>query len=199
VTKRLPIILLIVAGAAIAVYLFSRSPGKLPAGERSDPTEAAGTKNSDGPPAAPVASQPGSPNSSLPQATAAPPVPGAPTTHTAAPVAAFAIPASPGDLPTNLPPATVLENMRRTIRQFGDMFGGNPVGTNPEITRALAGDNPKHINFLKADGNRVNGQGELIDPWGTPYFFHQLSGSEMEVRSAGPDRRMYTSDDLVTK
>jgi hypothetical protein len=89
--------------------------------------------------------------------------------------------------------------MRRTVRQFGDMFGGNPVGTNPEITRALAGDNPKHINFLKADGNRVNAQGELIDPWGNPYFFHQLSGSDMEIRSAGPDGKMYTSDDLVVR
>jgi len=77
------------------------------------------------------------------------------------------------------------------------MFGGNPVGTNPEIASALQGQNPKGINFLKADGNRVNEQGELVDAWGTPYFFHQLSGTEMEIRSAGPDRIMYTADDLV--
>jgi hypothetical protein len=100
---------------------------------------------------------------------------------------------------TNLPPETILENMRTAIRQYGTMFGGNPVGTNPEITKALEGDNPKHVNFLKADGNRVNANGELVDPWGTPYFFHQLSGSETEIRSAGPDRVMYTSDDLVIK
>jgi hypothetical protein len=79
------------------------------------------------------------------------------------------------------------------------MFGENPVGTNPEITRAFQGDNPKQINFLKQDGNRVNTNGELVDPWGTPYFFHQLSAVEMEIRSAGPDRVMYTADDLVTR
>jgi len=101
--------------------------------------------------------------------------------------------------PVGLPPATVLSNMRRTVRQYGDMFGGNPVGTNPEITRALNGDNPRHVIFLKLDGNRVNENGELIDSWGTPYFFHQLSSTDMEIRSAGPDRIMYTSDDLVTK
>ena len=115
-------------------------------------------------------------------------------------VAASAPPAvEPTFESTNLPPATILENMRTVIRQYGTMFGGNPVGTNPEITKALQGDNPKHINFLKADGNRLNTNGELVDPWGTPYFFHQLSGTEMEIRSAGPDRVMYTTDDLVIK
>lgn len=92
-----------------------------------------------------------------------------------------------------------MENLQTTFHQYAAMFGGNPVGTNPEITRALQGENPKQINFLKADGNRVNSNGELVDPWGTPYFFHQLSGKEMEIRSAGPDGKMWTEDDLVIK
>jgi hypothetical protein len=100
---------------------------------------------------------------------------------------------------TGIAPETVIENMRTTIRQYGAILGGDPVGTNPEITSALQGQNPKGINFLKADGNRVNDQGELVDAWGTPYFFHQLSATEMEIRSAGPDRIMYTADDLVIK
>jgi hypothetical protein len=99
----------------------------------------------------------------------------------------------------SLAPNTILENMRITIRQYGAAFGENPVGTNPEITAALHGANPRHIDFLRADGNRVNANGELVDAWGTPYFFHQLSGHEMEIRSAGPDRVMYTADDLVIK
>ena len=97
----------------------------------------------------------------------------------------------------SLPPSTILENMRTTIRQYGATFGENPVGTNPEITAALKGANPRHIDFLRADGNRVNANGELVDAWGTPYFFHQLSAHQMEIRSAGPDRVMYTADDLV--
>ena len=80
------------------------------------------------------------------------------------------------------------------------MFGSNPVGTNPEITRTLSGENPRQVKFLKPEsGLRVNSNGELVDPWGTAFFFHQLSGTEMEIRSAGPDRKMWTSDDLVTK
>jgi hypothetical protein len=99
---------------------------------------------------------------------------------------------------TNIPPAIVIENVRHAVHSFGAMFGGNPVGLNSEITAQLGGNNPKHINFLNPDaGLRLNAAGELIDPWGTPYFFHQLSGTDMEIHSAGPDRVMWTADDLV--
>jgi hypothetical protein len=101
---------------------------------------------------------------------------------------------------TNFSPAIVLENMARAVRQYGTMFGGNPVGNNPEITSQLTGNNPKHISFINAGaGMRVNENGELVDPWGTPYFFHQLSGTDMEIHSAGPDKKMWTDDDLVTR
>jgi hypothetical protein len=101
---------------------------------------------------------------------------------------------------TNIPPAAVLDNMRITFHQYASMFGGNPVGTNPEITAALNGNNPKQANFIKPEaGMRINDGGELVDPWGTPYFFHQLSGTVMEIHSAGPDRVMWTADDLVIK
>jgi hypothetical protein len=101
---------------------------------------------------------------------------------------------------TNFSALIVLENMSRAIRQYGQMFGGNPVGTNPEITSQLSGNNPKHISFINAEaGMRINKNGELVDAWGTPYFFHQLSGTDMEIHSAGPDKIMWTADDLVDK
>ena len=101
---------------------------------------------------------------------------------------------------TNFPPATVLQNMHRVFHQYGTMFGGNPVGNNSEITAALTGQNPKQINFISSEaGLLVNAAGELVDPWGTPYFFHQLSGAVMEIHSAGPDRILWTSDDLISK
>jgi hypothetical protein len=99
---------------------------------------------------------------------------------------------------TNVPPEIAVENMSRAIHQYGEMFGGNPVGTNPEFAKQLGGDNPKHINFISPEsGMRVNDNGELVDPWGTPYFFHQISGADTEIRSAGPDKIMYTADDIV--
>jgi hypothetical protein len=108
--------------------------------------------------------------------------------------------APPAATAENIPPAIVLENISHAIRQYGALFGGNPVGTNPEITAALNGGNPKQINFIKPEaGMQINGDGELVDTWGTPFFFHQLSGSEMEIHSAGPDKIMWTSDDLVAR
>lgn len=83
---------------------------------------------------------------------------------------------------------------------FGDFrarLGGNPVGSNAEIMKAVMGDNPARARLGPPAGQTINGKGELVDRWGTPYFFHQLSKTEMEIRSAGPDRVMWTSDDLV--
>jgi hypothetical protein len=101
---------------------------------------------------------------------------------------------------TNLPAEVVLANVSHAVHDYGSAFGGNPVGLNSEITSQLEGNNPKQANFINPDaGMRLNAKGELIDSWGTPYFFHQLSGTEMEIRSAGPDKIMWTADDLVAK
>jgi hypothetical protein len=106
----------------------------------------------------------------------------------------------PQSTPVNIASETLIENTRTAIRNYGSRFGGNPVGTNPEITAALNGDNPGGVKFLDPEqGMRINGKGELVDPWGTPLFFHQLSGTETEIRSAGPDKQMWTQDDLVSK
>ena len=76
---------------------------------------------------------------------------------------------------------------------------GNPIGTNEEIVRALQGRNRARLAFLSADHPALDGQGRLCDRWGTPYFFHARSGTRMEIRSAGPDRQLYTPDDAVTE
>lgn len=101
-----------------------------------------------------------------------------------------------------IPPAT-LANVRQAIddidlviRDFRAVHGENPVGDNAEITKALVGDNLKQLKLKLPDNSRVNNAGELCDLWGTPYFFHQVSGKKMEIRSAGPDRKMWTGDDV---
>ncbi|HWD91078.1 MAG TPA: hypothetical protein VG938_01900 [Verrucomicrobiae bacterium] len=105
--------------------------------------------------------------------------------------------AETNETPT-LPPSTVLDKARVVIHNYRAAFGENPVGTNPEITAALMGKNPRQINFVADSGLRVNEKGEMVDAYGTPFFFHQISGQEMEIRSAGEDKIMWTFDDLVT-
>lgn len=196
--RRFPITLaIIIVGAAVLYWQVGhrqRSPqNPAPAADLSSASDSSETQ-SQAAAFRPKSSAPTSTaeQSDLPDATTS-------TQHTppAAPPTAVAVPDTSES--TNLPPATILENMRTTIHQYGAAFGENPVGNNPEITAALHGENAKQIDFLKQDGNRVNAKGELVDAWGTPYFFHQLSAKEMQIRSAGPDRVMYTGDDLVTR
>ncbi|HWV98125.1 MAG TPA: hypothetical protein VNZ64_00400 [Candidatus Acidoferrum sp.] len=189
------VILLLAVSAALYWYWQSQRPRPEASMLPTSPPPAAATPGVTG--VLETIPEPNVPTVSPPATAPGASVIATPASNSPMPAAAAVAPLPP-EL-ASIAPMTVLENMRRTIRQYGSMFGGNPVGTNPEITKALQGDNPKQIDFLKADGNRVNGNGELVDPWGTPYFFHQLSGTEMEIRSAGPDKRMWTADDLVVK
>ena len=94
----------------------------------------------------------------------------------------------------------MLDNCRVAVHNYHDRFGENPVGNNAEITAALRGANPKQVNFIREDaGLRVNEKGEMIDAYGTPFFFHQLSADLMEIRSAGQDQKLFTFDDIVTR
>jgi hypothetical protein len=74
---------------------------------------------------------------------------------------------------------------------------GDPVGENVEITAALKGRNKADFAFIPPDSPAINAKGELCDRWRHPYFFHQISGEKMEIRSAGPDGVMWTADDEV--
>ena len=88
--------------------------------------------------------------------------------------------------------AGIIETFRTNFLQ-----SGNPVGTNAEITSALTGRNPLRLSLIPADHPAINPVGELCDRWGTPFFFHAESASRMEIRSAGPDRKMWNDDDGV--
>jgi len=74
---------------------------------------------------------------------------------------------------------------------------GNPWGDNRDITAALSGRNTRQVALIPPSHPAISSEGELRDRWGTPVLFHQLSGTAMELRSAGPDRVFYTADDTV--
>jgi hypothetical protein len=91
-----------------------------------------------------------------------------------------------------------LQKASVSLRDYRQAFRQNPVGNNAEITRALTGKNPRGQRYLPAD-IQLNDKGELIDRWDKPLFFHQISGTLMEIRSAGPDHVMWTADDEVLR
>ena len=87
--------------------------------------------------------------------------------------------------------------VRQMLRDYRAALGENPVGTNSEITKALLGANSRKARFIASEA-RLNSAHQLVDRWDHPYFFHQLSRSRTEIRSAGPDGRMWTSDDQIS-
>ena len=133
------------------------------------------------------------------------PVAGTPSVPPAPEEPIRSLPPQPGTAPAiaQTIPATrqeardLVDRVQFALRDYRLALGGNPVGDNAEITRALFGDNLKQVKIPLPEGSMVNGQGQLCDPWGTPYFFHALSGTHMEVRSAGPDQKMWTTDDVL--
>ena len=88
-------------------------------------------------------------------------------------------------------------NVCRLLRDYQFRLGEFPIGSNQEITAALMGANASKIRFLERGELALNDRLELVDHWGRPYFFHQESAQKMELRSAGPDREMWTTDDLT--
>ncbi len=92
-------------------------------------------------------------------------------------------------------PEDDLQALDQLLYFYRQALGENPVGQNEDVTAALLGDNPARARFLQPDHPAVLG-GKLVDRWGSPWWFHPLSGRHMEIRGAGPDREMFTPDDI---
>jgi hypothetical protein len=71
-----------------------------------------------------------------------------------------------------------------------------PLSANEDWARALRGFNPARERFLPDQHIALNSQGQLVDRWGSPLFFHAVGHGEFQIRSAGPDRKLWTADDL---
>ncbi len=71
-----------------------------------------------------------------------------------------------------------------------------PLSANEDWADLLRGQNAAHERFLPNQHVALNSRGQLVDRWGTALFFHALGGRRYELRSAGPDKKMWTADDL---
>ena len=184
----------IVALVVVFLALFALRPKQEPVADKPVPASApdSATKSPDGTP--PTSAAPASTPTTAPTAPATQPIP-----------ADGDIAPPPPGAPAPVIPETVeavreaMDNVQFALRDYRTVLGENPIGSNAEITKALTGDNLKQVKIPVPPGSSVNGEGEMCDRWNTPYFFHQLSGKQMEIHSAGPDRTMGTGDDIVVK
>jgi len=86
------------------------------------------------------------------------------------------------------------------LRQYLRILGGRqglPIGNDSDLARAFTGHNPMKLIVLPPTHPALATDGRLRDRWGTPYFIHPRGQLAFEIRSAGPDRKLFTDDDLV--
>jgi hypothetical protein len=92
-----------------------------------------------------------------------------------------------------------IESVHRLLDVFQLLVksgGSIPLGSNEDVVLALTGKNPHQVKFLSLEHPAIDKQGRFVDRWETPLYFHAISRDRIEIRSAGPDRRMWTGDDI---
>lgn len=92
-------------------------------------------------------------------------------------------------------PQQDLEILNELLGLHQRALGAHPSGDNTDITAALIGTGPEGV-FLPRTATALR-EGQLVDRWGTPFWFHPVAANVTEIRSAGPDRQLFTGDDLV--
>lgn len=100
---------------------------------------------------------------------------------------------------TNLPPANDLTLMSRLMENSLLLLksaGNRPLSANEDWAELLRGQNGARERFLPDHHPALSRDGKLVDRWGTPLFFHALGGGRFELRSGGPDKQLWTADDL---
>jgi len=85
---------------------------------------------------------------------------------------------------------TEMASLHLVLREYRKEHGRYPEGDSRAIIRAMKGDMIIPAGKLLPDDS-------LLDPWKTPYVIRIVPGKEIELRSAGPDRKFGTPDDFV--
>lgn len=128
--------------------------------------------------------------------------PAAATESTFAPPRAPALPGERLTIGYGDPGTPPIDDLRMLHHVLGGYFSvikdltRHPIGGNADLTACLLGENVSRQRFLGDDHPAVR-NGLLVDRWQTPLFVHPEAARELTLRSAGPDRTMFTADDLV--
>ncbi len=98
------------------------------------------------------------------------------------------------------PPIEDLRKVRAVVLGYFSVIKDvtrHPIGGNADLTACLLGENASRQPFLRADHPAVSSDRLLIDRWNTPLFVHPEAARELTLRSAGPDKALFTADDLI--
>lgn len=101
----------------------------------------------------------------------------------------------------NRPEGTIQSDLQILVALFAEyraVLNEVPIGPNREITNAMIGGNRLFYTALSPNHPAINADGPLCDRWGSPYHFHDDSKQHFQIRSAGPDRVLWTKDDALS-
>lgn len=82
-----------------------------------------------------------------------------------------------------------LAALKCSLEDYRSDYGRYPLGNNAAIYKALKGENPKKIEFLRLRPGALNAQGQIVDSWGTPYRIEIPEKGSPRISSAGKNRR----------
>ena len=100
------------------------------------------------------------------------------------------------------PPIEDLKKVQRVVAGYFSVVKNSsrfPIGGNADLAAALRGENPNRETYVPEGHPVFSNDGLLVDRWGSPLVVHPEAWTQLELRSAGPDKIAYTSDDLVLK
>lgn len=113
---------------------------------------------------------------------------------------------APGDLAltsyadSSLTAQNDLEILSNTLTNFltvSKQAMTRPLSANEEWSAALTGKRLGSEVWISNSQRILDPQKRLIDRWDSPLHFHALGSQKWEMRSAGPDRILWTEDDLT--
>jgi hypothetical protein len=69
--------------------------------------------------------------------------------------------------------------------------------TNEDLANFLRGANPDQQVIVSSNSPIFGTDGRVVDRWGSPLIVHPIKSDRLELRSAGPDRKPWTDDDII--
>ncbi|MEX0329839.1 MAG: hypothetical protein AB3N64_00315 [Puniceicoccaceae bacterium] len=82
-----------------------------------------------------------------------------------------------------------------SYRQMAKGVDHSFFSANEDIAKLFTGDGVVGIQAISRDHPCLR-NGKIVDRWDSPLLFHSISGSKIDIHSAGPDRTMGTEDDV---
>ncbi len=98
--------------------------------------------------------------------------------------------------PPSLPTRCKVEAwaIMNALKQYECTFGSFPDAQGKELVSILTGNNERKIKFIDP---LKNCEEKYVDPWQTPYIIRMTVDSVL-IRSAGPNKKFYDEDDIIT-